>query len=236
MKKSLFLVLILTLLIGGIPAYGASVPGTYYQLDTGVVFLWQEPDGAWQYGLAPGTNTTSDYSLNIAGSNDPATIKNVTVVPYKNDFSFANTQNFSWNSNRYATDQLGYNTEYFYGKSINLTSAIPDYDPKTGNLKVIWNGGIPANVDDTFDVKNLLIQGLSSEVYERMGVTRDSASANIRERIEEFDPLAGASSSVRSFMFFVPTVIKYDVVPRLKAHFKGNTIQNSVASIRLVSK
>ncbi len=212
MRRLIVLLTLLCLTASGVPAFGGSAPGTYYQLDTGVVFLWQEPNGTWQYGLMPGTDMSSGFSLNIAGSNDPATIKNATVTPYRNDFSFAENRNFSWNPNQYAVDQDSYNIEY-YDKSIQITGVSPFYDSQTGMLTVTWNGTIPSDTSLTFDVKNLLDQGLASEVYARMGVTRETANADIRQRIDEYDPVAGASSAVRSYMFFAPTIIQYDVVP-----------------------
>ena len=199
---------------------------TYYQLDTGVIFIWKHSNGTWQYGKSPGSSFTSGFTLNIANGKDKDAIKDVKVYPYTPAFSFS-TQNFSYNSTDFSKNQNQYNNEYFKNGVASVSVKSNRYDAKTGSLSVsydaqlmsvqtkierdmaIANGQDASKINVDFNVKRLLqidkVEG-AKEVYARMGYTPDTVPPEIKKATES---LTSFSPNVEGYLYFVPLIIEY---------------------------
>ena len=73
------------------------VTTTYYRLDTGVIFLWKNSAGVWQYGREPGGSDTFSTSISI-----PKDAENVTAAAYDQDADYGEVGYFPFK----ATDKM----------------------------------------------------------------------------------------------------------------------------------
>jgi len=219
MRKLLSILLAFGLLLPTVPAFGESTRTTHYRLDTGVVFAWANSQGIWQGGKAPGTDCSGSTTLELTPPGPTETIENVTVKPYSlnsfpDDYNFNNNPVFHWNSTAYAYDQISYREFYLHNSLLRLqATGNPSFDAKSNKVNFSWKGTIGSSNPEPINVKEFLGNGQVNDIYAMMGYTPETAPAAIKTAMEELYPSAGQSPNVQGFLYFVPYIIQYDVVP-----------------------
>ncbi len=213
MKKKLSWFLLLILLISSMPVFAADGPVTHCELRTGVVFAWRNSFGVWQKGIEAGKvynkPSTTVYDIGFLYPKD--TVENVKVYPYTLDFDFAKLGD-NWNKTQFANDKITYNENY-YGQAASGIKISDSWNAKTGKLEYTYSGTLSAINGKPIDVKRYLANGLINDIYAMMGYTDENAPADIKEAMEELYPKTGQSEKVQGYLYFVPIVIQYDVVP-----------------------
>jgi hypothetical protein len=202
------------------PSYGLMrhVTKTYYRLDTGVVFLWKNSAGAWQFGRDPGGADELSTSLKI-----PSGAENVAVTAYDQNADYEQESFFPfkadseiesgciiWNTTAVASNKDDYDTCY-NAYSANPLIATSEYTQTTGNLKITYEATFSAFGGDDYDVKAKLAKGASGkqEIMDLLG----SPSSEIMDAMDLMDPESeNYSPNVEGYLYFLPVVIKYDLV------------------------
>jgi len=199
------------------PSYGLTkyMTTTYYRLDTGVIFLWKNSAGAWQYGREPGGNDHFSSNLIL-----PENAESVTVKAYDSDavygeygyFPFKATSKINssciiWNTTKVAGNKDDYDTYYNTYAAYPL-SASGDYTSLNGKLEITYNATFSAYGGRDYDVKERLANGLKQEIIDLLG----SPSPEITEAMDLMNPESeNYNSNVEGYLYFLPVVIKYDI-------------------------
>ncbi len=213
MKKALSYLLLLTLLISAIPVFAVEKPVTHYELRTGVVFAWCNSAGKWQAGIEAGevynNPTTTVYDIGALFPYE--IIENANVYPYTLAFDFAKLGD-NWNKTQFAVDKDSYDENYYFQSLSDLRTSY-SWNQKTGKLEYSYSGTLNTINGDPINVKDYLRRGEVDKIYAMMGYTTTTVPADIKAAMEELYPKAGQSENVQGFLYFVPFIIQYDVVP-----------------------
>lgn len=185
-------------------SYGATeiVVAHHERLDTGVVFIWEDGKGNWQYGLYPGGPCDRSFSLGIGKGN----YKNFDVTRYNgSNFSFSDKSNCHWNKTDMAQSKAEYDYNYIpYAAHYN--SASISYNGSSGALSV--NNSVTLQSSTTFNVAEYVRQGRQSEIYAYLG---PNPPASITDPMNKMltDP------DISAYLYFCPIVITYDEVKEI---------------------
>lgn len=214
MEKILSWILLLILLVSVMPVFAEDGPVTHYELRTGVVFAWCNSSGVWQKGIEKdqkyNKSTTTIYDI---GALYPKyTIENVTTYAYNPDsFDFSKLGD-TWNKTQFASDKSTYDDFYYNCAATGITMS-DSWNAKTSKLEYTYSGKLTAINGDPIDVKDYLKMDRINDIYAMMGYTAATAPADIKEAMDELYPKAGQSEKVEGYLYFVPIIIQYDVVP-----------------------
>lgn len=214
MKKIFSWVLLLILLVSVMPIFAEDGPVTHYELRTGVVFAWCNSSGVWQKGIERDQKynkpTTTIYDI---GALYPKyTVENVTTYAYNPDrFDFSKLGE-NWNKTQFASDKTTYDDFYYNCAATGITMS-DSWNAKTGKLEYTYSGKLTAINGDPIDVKDYLKMDRINDIYAMMGYTATTVPADIKAAMDELYPKAGQSEKVQGFLYFIPLIIQYDVVP-----------------------
>ena len=221
-KNFISVILITALILSGLfsypnASYGLTqyVTTTYYRLDTGVIFLWKNSSGIWQYGREPGGSDTFSTDITI-----PKYAENVTAAAYDQDadygedgyFPFKATEKIDgssiiWNKTVIAKNKYDYDDNYNKYATCPL-SVNKEYTSTTGDVKIIYDATFHAYGGTDYNVKEKLENGLKQEIIDLLG----SPSAEITEAMDLMNPESeNYDSDVEGYLYFLPVVIKYDI-------------------------
>ncbi len=213
MRKLLALLLTLAIILPGFPVHAATGTVTHYELRTGVVFAWCNSSGVWQKGIEAGKvyNKPTTTIYDIGALYPKETVENVKTYPYTLDFDFSKLGD-TWNKNQFANDRATYNENY-YGQAATGIKMSDNWNQKTGKLEYTYSGTLTAINGNPIDVKYFLRYGQVDTIYAMMGYTADTVPGDIKTAMDGLYPKAGQSDKVQGFLYFVPFIIQYDVVP-----------------------
>lgn len=185
----------------------------YYQLDTGVTFLWCNSAGVWQNGFIYGDTKTQhkmSYKWNLpssaqivsSGKYDPEAEKG-----QRGYFPFKDTD----------ADEVALWAEPLYGR--NKADYDREYASHAAEMKVIGeDGDNPVKYNMSFprrayDIKRMLEEGEKEKLYELLG----NPSQDIIDKMNLLDRSSETyNPNVKGYMYFTPTVIEYTLTETIE--------------------
>ena len=213
-------------------SYGTTTSTTYettthYRLDTGVTFLWKNSAGTWQNGWEPGDSIT--YTTNII---IPKNAENVAAVAYDEDADYGAAGYFPfesengidsdciiWNTTDIADNKTDYDT-YYNAFTAYPLSATGVYASSTGHLEITYDATFIGHDGEDYDVKDKLSLGEAGkqEIIALLG----SPSAELTAAMDLMNPESeNYSANVEGYLYFLPVVIKYDIVEAVQHTING---------------
>lgn len=215
MRKLICMILMLVLTALSAVGY-ADVAGPIKktELRTGVIFIWKNTAGKWQKGIAPGDiyDKTDPTTVDLKQQYPNCTIRDITVDPYTDE----SLEGVDWYPNQFATDTQSYQ-RFYLRKAVSDLSTQNLSDSANGIMSYTYSGTLTARDNEAINVKTMLGQGATDEVYAMLGVTRDTAPPDIKRAMEDLYPAGGQSANVEGYLYFVPILRSYEIVPAARA-------------------
>ena len=212
MRKLLSVILALALMASSSVVFAETptAPVTKTELRTGVVFAWKNSAGLWQKGIQAGGiyNSTAPTTVDLKALYPNCTFRNISIKPYTGE----SLDGVDWYPNQFANDRDSY-TEFYSRNAVSGLSIQNQSNPATGTMSYTYSGQLAAQDGGAIDVKWMLGQGGIDEIYAMLGYTAATAPAEYKTAMEELYPKGGQSSNVEGYLYFVPILRSYEVVP-----------------------
>ncbi len=218
-KKSISIILITVLVFTGLFSFSNTSYAittyqkvTKYHLDLGAQHIWGTGDtletAVWQNDNAKGGDINVSVTLNF-----PKEVSNVKAYPLTTSNFKWNTENYSYNSTAYLTDEKTYTDNYSYhaSKSIYNISAIPNGK----DIDLSYTASLTSASD--FDLKKRINMDGFQKIIDLLGGT-DIVQAKYPDTYNRLLDGAtnGIAENVYGYMYFTPVVIQYDVVEAIE--------------------
>lgn len=212
MRKIICVIIVLSLIasvsIGFADALDSPIQKT--ELRTGVIFAWKNTAGIWQKGIEPEAvyNNAEPTTVDLKQLYPNCTIRAIAVNPYNGE----SLERVDWYPNQIAVDTESYQRFYLRNAVMDLLPHNQS-DEINGVMSYTYSGTLTAQDGAAVDVKYYLAQGMADEVYSMLGVTRESAPTDIKRAMEELYPVGGQSANVEGYLYFVPILRSYEILP-----------------------